>query len=344
VKQVVALVAAVVMVVVALQVRSAIEDGDSGSTGSARLLCATEVAAACQILGESTDVDIVTEDAGATYLRLIDDTTDPDDVGFDGWLVPSPWPQLVIDARERAQLPALLDRPGERIARSPLVAGLRRDRAAVLEDTAECGGTITWRCLGDVAGRAWGDIGGSDAWGVVRAGHPSPDVSATGLLVLGQAATQFFGNSEFSRVDLETDAFQRWLRALEGSGPPPPFEPLLARGFTGYDVVGTTEAEAGPVLARASSDRREQTHLVYFDEVATVDVVLATAAGSRDKDDVRSDATGGDARSALAETGWRVEGEARADGVRDRPRLPDGTGLPDAGVLEALRETWELVT
>jgi hypothetical protein len=344
VKQVAALMAAVVMVVVALQVRSAIDDGDSASTGSARLLCATEVASACQILGESTGVDIVTEDAGTTYLRLIDEATGPDDVGFDGWLVPSPWPQLVIEARERAQLQPILDPPSARVARSPLVAGLRRDRAQVLESTAECGGRISWRCLGDVAGRAWGDIGGSDAWGVVRAGHGAPDVSATGLLVLGQAATQYFGNGEFSRVDLETDAFQRWLRSLESSGPPPPFEPLLARGFTGYDVVGTTEAEAGPLLARASRDHRQQTRLVYFDDVATADVVLATAAGSRDKGGVRGDATGSDARSALAETGWRVDGEPRGAGVRDNPRLPDGTGLPDAGVLEALRETWELVT
>lgn len=343
-KQVGALVAAIAMVVAAVVVRARIDDGNGDSSGPIRLLCATEVAAACALLADAGGIEVQVEDAGTTYLRLVDGATEPGHIDFDGWLVPSPWPQLVIDARERAQLQPILDPPGARVARSPLVAGLRRDRAQVLASTAECAGTISWRCLGDVAGRAWGDIGGSDAWGFVRVGHASPDSSATGLLVLGQAATQFFGNAEFSRVDLETDAFQRWLRALEGSGPPPSFEPLLARGFTGYDVVGTTEAEAGPLLARASPDRRELTRLVYFDEVATADVVLATAAGSRDKDGVRSDATGRDARSALAETGWRVGGEARAAGVRGNPRLPDRPGLPDAGVLEALRETWEVVT
>ena len=47
--------------------------------------------------------------------------------------------------------------------------------------------------------------------------------------------------------------------------------------------------------------------------------------------------------AALAESGFRVDGEDRAPGVPDRPELPDRSNLPDAGSLFALLDTWRQV-
>ena len=56
-------------------------------------------------------------------------------------------------------------------ASSPVRGGVTRPghgrtRAADGAIAAHCGGTITWRCVGDNAGRPWADLGGQAAWGV----------------------------------------------------------------------------------------------------------------------------------------------------------------------------------
>ena len=59
---------------------------------------------------------------------------------------------------------------------------------------------------------------------------------------------------------------------------------MLAAGPSLYDIVGTTEAEAGPRLARSARDRRDRVTLLYPAPVATADIVLRTDRGGRDTD------------------------------------------------------------
>src|SRR5262245_20042152 len=104
------------MVVAAIVIRNVLiegDDGDGGSSGSgtARLVCATEVGDACNALdGEGVKVTI--EPAGVTAARLTSLTdAEARDPGLDGWLVPAPWPELVRSSRQQAGLGPVIDEP-----------------------------------------------------------------------------------------------------------------------------------------------------------------------------------------------------------------------------------------
>ncbi len=339
----VALVAAIVMVVAALLIRSRIDE-ESSSDGTARLVCATELEVACLDLDESVGgLEVTIEPAGTTAARLIGlPDTDIDDPGFDGWLVPQPWPGIVDSTRARDQLRPVLAPDTEVLARSPLVIAMRDDREEALRGV--CEGPVAWPCLGDVAGTTWSDLGATFP-STVKVAHTNPTVSAAGLLVLAQATSEFFdGRTDFFLADIESDEYIRWLTRLEDSAEPSaaPFDEMLGKFPTAvYDAVGTTEAEAGPELAQASRDRRSAFTLLYPDRVATAGVVLALAAGDDRDDDIRDVAAGGSARSALAADGWRVDDEPLAPGLDRDLRLPAGTNLPsDPGVYVALQDAW----
>lgn len=53
----------------------------------------------------------------------------------------------------------------------------------------------------------------------MKPGHANPSQSAAGLLVLGQAVSEFVGNTQFSARDLEDDALLNWLTDLERAIP-----------------------------------------------------------------------------------------------------------------------------
>ena len=342
----VALVAAIVMVVAALLIRGRIDE-ESDSDGDAQLVCATELEAACLDLDESVGgLEVTIEPAGTTAARLIGlPDTDIDDPGLDGWLVPQPWPGIVDTTREREQLQPVLAPTTGVLARSPLVIAMREDREEALGGI--CAGPVAWPCLGDVAGTPWSDLGAPFP-GTVKAVHTNPTVSATGLLVLAQATSEFFdGRTDFFRDDIEADEFTRWLTRLEDSAKPSaaPFDEMLGKYPAAvYDAVGTTEAEAGPALADASRDRRRAFTLLYPEPVATADVVLALAATDDRDQDVEGLATGGTALDALAGDGWRVESEPFAPGLDPDVRLPAAANLPsDPGVYVALQGAWSRI-
>jgi hypothetical protein len=340
---VVALVAAIVMVVAALVIRDRVDE-ESNRDGTAQLVCATELEATCRDLDERVGgLEITIEPAGTTAARLIGlPDADIDDPGFDGWLVPQPWPGIVESTREGDQLRPVLVPDAAVLARSPLVIAMQEDREEALRDV--CAAPVAWPCLGDVAGAPWSDLGATFP-GTVRVAHTNPTVSATGLVVLAQAASEFFGGrTDYFLADIETDEFTRWLTRLENSAEPSaaPFDEMLGRYPAAvYDAVGTTEAEAGPALATASRDRRRAFTLLYPDPVATADVVLALAAtGARDED-TNELAAGPASREALAGDGWRVDGEPLAAGANRDIELPAGTNLPsDPGVYVALQDAW----
>ena len=329
-----ALVAAVVMVVGSIAVRSRLDEGDGGAAGlgdgggaGLRLVCSNELADACADLARRSDgaVRFTVEQAGVTAARLSKDDEGGPGAVLDGWLVPAPWPAIVAGARRSAGLVPLPE-PGPVLARSPLVLAAWPDRAAALRPRCP-GGEVGWRCWGDAAGQ-------------VKPGHAHPD-EALGLITLGAATAGFLGRFDLARVDVEeNDDFRAWLTRLERSVST--FQPtggsalqdMLLKGPVDFDAVATSEAEAGPLLA--ASARPTKPELIYPAPVATVDVLLASVPGDRGR---RLAATvGGEAGDdALARSGWRVNEQPLAPGVGPDPALPPTSGLPDAGVLDTLR-------
>ena len=344
--------AAVGLVLVALAVKGEWPFGGGGSSGgggSVRLLCTTELEAACTQLAEHDgDVSVTVEPAGTTAQSLVA-LPDNQRPNFDAWLAPSPWSQM-IDVQRRGKRP-LFAKPSDPIGRSPLVVAVRADRKPVLDATPPCNNAIDWKCIGAVAGRPWTDLpGGQPAWGTVKPGYGDPTVNATSLLVLSQASSEFLDNSDYSRSDLQdNNDYLDWLAGLERAVPKlapsaagPFAEMLQALPTATYDMVGTTEADAGPALAAAAPERRQQLTLLYPEPVVTADVVVAAVAASPNRDG--ADGLGGNSElaAALARTGWRAPGQPAARGVRDTPALPRGSGLPtDPGSLVALQETWQ---
>jgi hypothetical protein len=345
VRRVLAVVAAAAMVAGSLALRSRLDRRETERSQVLRLTCSAELEAACRQLEEGGDerLQVSVEAAGATADRLVASDTDP---GLDGWLVTAPWPDMVDVQREaRARRPLFGDdRPV--LGRSPLVLVVAKERAGVLGPRCP-GGTVGWRCLGEAAaaGGGWEAVGGRPEWGPVKPGHASPESDGVGALVLGQAVAAWFGRTDLSTVDLEDEPFQRWFAGLERAVPPSassPLTTLLVAGPAAVDAVGTTEAEAGPLVARSA--RRDSLTLLYPSPMATADVVLATVAGGGTSESVAR-AVGGDAgKEALAAAGWRVDGHKRVEGVPDSPPLPPDDGLPPPGLLEALRTRWQEVT
>lgn len=340
VRTLLALIVAAAMIAGALVIRQGRNESGGALLGSddgeaPTLVCITELADVCEALAEE-GVDVAVEEAGITADRL----AGGEEVAHDGWLTFAPWRDLTSEARERSGssgFPA----GGSTVARSPLVLVGATERVGVLEQ--QCKGGLSWRCLGVHAGTPWEDLGGEAGWGRVKPGYADPSTNATGLLVLGAAASDFFGRSDFNARDLEGDKFLAWLTQLEdgagdhGSAANTPLAQQLQFGAGRFDVVGTTEAEAGPKLER-SAQRAGDFAIQPSKTVVVADVVLAQLrpgdAAERLRESVEESAG-----AALAGAGWRVQGEQAVAGVGDTA-LPAESGLPSAGVLDALRVRW----
>ena len=321
--------------------------GDGGGPGGIirptqplHLLCAEEFKSVCSQLA-SDRLIVEVQEAGETAAAL----AAPEPPKADGWLTLQPYPQIVEEARARKSLDAF---PGEPfvVGRSPLVMAAWEDRAAAL--SGRCGATPSWACVGDNAGNPWGPLGGERGWGTVKPGFGDPNVNATGLLVLGQATSDFLGSSAFSTRDFEKPKFQTWLTEL-GRGIPTlgapgasPLQQVLQRGRSAFDFVGTTEAEAAPALQRAAPDRRQGLALLYPQPMVVAEAVLAplNAAAEERLQELFEE----DGAAALAQGGWRVQGQEPGPGVPSAPALPKEANIPSAGVLEALRIRWGEIT
>jgi hypothetical protein len=337
--------AAVLMVAVAVVVRDWLDrrsdpTGAPGPAGAiSTLVCVSELEAVCEELAaDHDDVEARVEPAGVTIDALVDTDLGPEMPT--AWLTFDPLPALVDEHRQRAGLAPIFEPDRSVLARSPLVVAVWNDRLAALADTCE-DGEVDWRCLGGVAGMPWVTLGGSEAWGALKPSHPPADETATGLLVLAGAVNSFFGDADYASQDFRDPAFRGWFEQLERSIPQFPVTPrtplddMLFGGPATFDLTGTTEAAAGPSIARSrDSDRLT---ILYPFPVAVADVVFVTVAGTDEGDRVselvESDATAG----ALARAGWRVEGQPVAPGIDESVTVPSGPGLPRPGVLEALR-------
>jgi hypothetical protein len=334
--------------VVALQVRDrGGDDGDGGGDASSggTVLCVPEVEQVCRALAEEDpDLEVTIEEAGTTFERL-STAGDADDVDVDAWLAPAPFPAMVDGARAATGLDPLFGEASPVLARSPLVLVLWDDRLAVLE--AACGGEPDWRCIGELSGGTWADIGGQSSWGRLKPGHGPADTSATGLLVLAQASGQYLGRTDYASNDFADPGYRAWLTQLEDAVPTftpsagTPLDQLLFSGPSSFDAVGSFEADAGPAVS--TSRDADRLSVLYPEPVTTMDLVAAPVAGRDRGEDVR-DLLEDDAPALLAAAGWRVAGQDPVEGVRADVALPDSSNLPSAGVLQALRSTWREVT
>lgn len=308
------------MVAGSIAVRSRLDRKEEDRTDPVRVVCAAELGPVCDAL-RRTSAKVIVEPTATTADRLGRATAA--DPGLDGWLVPTPWPQIVDGRRRQAALPPLFTDVPAPLARTPLVLVVDR----TLEDRIgpRCGGPVGWKCLGEQAAPS----------GPATPRHPEPG-TAFGALILGQAAAAYFGRvDDLSTFDLEDANFARWFSALERAAPAiasgaSPLEEMLGSRFATYNAVGTTEAEATPAVA--TSALRERARVLYPSPMATADVVLAGATGTSARR--LRDLADAPARKALADAGWRV-GTAGPPGT---PPLPPTNGLPSPGFLDALRE------
>ena len=239
-QRVLAIVAAVAFVFVAIAIRSAIDDGDDGPDGDGGdgdivLVCATDLAGACDALD---GVRVIHQDAAATAADIAEQAASLD--GVDGWVTSTVWVE-VVDSRARGRLGA-----SSLIATSPVIVAADPSRAAAVG--ALCGAEPLWACLGDNAGTEWGELGsgGQSTWGTLRTGLPSAD-AAIGLSVLSSTAAGFFGGTDFASNDFDSTGFRGWLDTLvepSGTGERNPVGTLVTtRGK--YTAVGDVAAEVG---------------------------------------------------------------------------------------------------
>jgi hypothetical protein len=285
-RRLVAFVVAAAMVSGSLYVRSRLDDdGDDGAASTepatARVVCSTELGAACRAVGGRV------EDAGVTAARLVG-TDDPD---IDAWIVPAPWPELVDIRRERDGL--------RRVFAAGTVVATTRLAVVSWNDALQCGTDVSWRCITEATTRG------------LRPGFPDPSRDGAGLLVLGHVAVSLRGSTDLSTIDFEDptfdDAFVQLVRAVPDYVPDP-LARMLVQGRSAYDVVGVTDAAARGVLDTAA--REDEVRVQYPAPMAIVGAEVTARRGVRVPPALRADAT-----TALVAAGWQRGG--RPAGVPD---------------------------
>ena len=324
-RRVLAVLGAVLMVAVALLVRSVIDSGDDGGSGGGddatpQLLCAEELARVCQTLADDGLADVTIEPVGTTVDRLGEVDAD---LEADAWLTLDPFPQQVNERRQFATGNPLFTDPLDTGFSTGLALVAQDDRGAALE--ADCA-AVGWACVGDAAGEPWADHGGETTWGPVKPGYDAPDTSATGLLVIAQAMADHLEDPGFASQDIDA----RWLGDLEDAVPTrtagSSLLKLAQQGGAAFGAVGALEADAEAVSETAQG---EDLSIFYPDPMFRASAVLAPGrGGDEDLLDALDDlVTSDELAEALRDAGWTTDG--------------DGEPLPSAGVLDALRSAWE---
>jgi len=194
-----------------------------------------------------------------------------------------------------------------------------KEREVVLAPNCP-GGVVGWKCLGDYVGRPWTEVtGGVPSWGNVTVGNPLL-MSATGLLLFGNAVTGYFGKTDIATNDFD-DTFNAWRAKMKAtfteSDPFTAFVTQLPAKFAAVGVTAGEEqtnvgAQAAKVIVVAPSPQ------------ATAIVTLAPVGSGNRAQQVNRLASGKSLLAALGTDGWTVG------------QIPDQTGLPDAGILLAL--------
>jgi hypothetical protein len=324
-------------------------DGGTDAVGDGPVLCDTAVAEVCDALTDA-GVEVRREAAGASVERLVGLGNDaPRDEVPAAWVTLAPWPSIVDEARERAGAGPLFDPvEGPAVASSPLVLMVWDERADVLAAACESG-EVDLDCLGQVAGRTWGQLGGPDTWGPFKLGFDDPAVSSLGLATLGAVTAAELDTLGFGSRSLTDGEYLDVLSRLGAAVPdfrPTAGSPLAAAVLAGpatYDLLLTSEAAAAAAVEGSAQwgPRRRTIHAGTVDggELSVLDLVVASSGG--DVTDTRAAV-----ESAAADAGWHTA-DTSPDPLPGAPRdtsvLPSsqpGATLPAAGALTALRTTF----
>lgn len=331
-KRVGALVAAVLLVVVALWVRGrlggeGVRLGAGDPTGT--VVCATEVARACEALREDhPEIAIRIEAAGATAQALTAST--PGAVDFDVWLVAQPYAAVAGELFKAATGPAPLGTPSQPIAHSRLAFFVHQSRAAAFN--GHCGNSPSWGCLlSAVSADSWQAIGGDPTWGTVKPYITDP-LETSGLVALGGAAAGAIeppidgptirDNAQFAGA-LHSLKRARVLTDQSTSGA---LQRMLAAGPSVADVVVALAAERDRFGSAAAS----KAILLYPAPVVSAEVVAVPRRGSENAESLVELLTGDAGKEALTSTGWE---SAPAPAARKNS--------PSVGSHIVLRQIWE---
>ena len=298
-KRFLAVAAAVAMIVVAIAIRSGIDNGGGGGTVSTpsrpRIACAPELETWCRSL---TNVELHIEDASVTARAVASGSAQ-----LDGWVTFDPWPEMVNELAGHAATHGTAH-----LAETPLVIAMVAERSAAL--APRCGGTVNWKCLGDAIGKQWIEVGGKAEWGTVKAGFP-PISSALGVVMLANAASGYFGRVDFATNDFDTD-FALWRSKVTET--PATFADFILKFPAAFSAVGTTQVE----VTRGVASRPVATIVPSPSAAVTVSL---TAIGDHDLPSRLVDQL----TKALRTDGW---------GQPTSPTLKHD--LPEVGVLLAL--------
>lgn len=225
-----ALVAAA-MVVGAVAIRRAIDDGEDGGSGSrgdgpgravgSHRVCAAELGDVC--------IGLDVEAAGTTADRLVE-AEDAAEADVRTWLAVGPWPQIVDEARVSSGKRAVFAGRGRTLASTELVA-------VVARKPATCTGEVTWTCLGDA---------------IVAGARVAAPARGSGVRLLATAAFAGgkLGRTDYASNDVTDDPEAAdWLAAVDqgieqsrGFGATSLADFLVKRGSA--DVFVTTRADA----------------------------------------------------------------------------------------------------
>lgn len=238
------------------------------------------------------------EAAADTADRLVGARTAAD-AGIDAWITPGPWGAMVDSART-----SRLFGPSPTVARSPLVAVVRKGT-----QPGGCPRPLAWRCIGDAAQ--------APAFRLAADGSAHP----VGLSVRAAALAGFLDTPDYSRAEVEDGDGAVWLANLDARLD-------AARGFQAAPLerfLATQGAAAAAYLTTAAAARAASQSAV-FDVVALEPAVVVGVVVSSTSPRGRRAVDRGDLTDALVERGW------------ERGAAPGGGGLPEPGVLLALRD------
>ncbi|MEJ7585675.1 MAG: hypothetical protein WKF43_16695 [Acidimicrobiales bacterium] len=280
-------------------------DGPSRS-GDLTIACVSELSEVCEGL---EDVKVTIEDAGttATALAAFDGGPPP----FDAWVTLDPWPEMVDVVRRVDQRSDLFDEPTAVGSMATAILSF----ASVVEDlSSECA-EVSWSCLGENAGPQ------------SKVAIPPAD-SATGVLLAGQAASSRLETTSFDREAILDPPSQTGLKRLLGSSSSrdatAPVR-MVQQGPAAFIAAGTGEPVARAATLTQQGRQRE---MVVLDPepAASFRVVVAPLVSGERADRAIALLTGNTGVAALRNVDWTV------------PAADGGTGLPEAGVLVALRQ------
>jgi hypothetical protein len=297
VKRVTAVVAAVTMIVVSLFIRSRLDDdghggGSHDDGGRAVVACVTELADACQAAyGDSVDLRV--EDARTTAAALAKGGSD-----ISAWVTMSGWPELLA---VKGVSPPLAVTP---VASTALVIAGVKERLATLPCAPN-----GWSCFLESAGKQWGALGGSAAWGELRVGRP-PLSWASGLLLEASAVTGVAGTDDVGTNDAAYADARVQLAHIEQKADA--FNAFAVQLPALYSAVGALQAD----VDTKSGTKKDLISTVPLTPAATAIAVVARISDRRGVEPGRL-------TKPLTDAGWTTPPATT-------------TGLPDSGVLLAL--------